>query len=153
MAVSRAYTLIPRPWQPWREPDLSVDHPVGRQVLGALRGHPPQRVRGLHDRDRVPERVQVNFQVTAVRALGEPLGQFFYVVTGQVGVTSLAGQFEDGPRSQAAVQMIVQQHLWSCPDLGKCQHPTILLRSRDVLDNRGVVSEGNCLITDRYGTF
>jgi len=109
-----------------REPDLGVDHPVGGQVLGALRGHPPQRIRGLHDRDRVPERIEVNLQVTAVRAFSQPFRQLFRVVTGQVGVTCFAGQLKDGLRAQASVQVIMQQNLRDSPDLGQCQHPTIV---------------------------
>ncbi len=99
------------------EPDLGVGHPVGGQVLGALGGHPAQRVRGLHDPDRVPERVQVDLQVTAVRALGQPLGQVLYVVAGQVPVPRLRRQLEDGLRAQATVQVIVQQDLRHGPDL------------------------------------
>ena len=110
-----------------REPHLGVHHAVGGQVLGAFGGHPPQRVGGLHDRDRVPERVQVDLEVTAVRALGQPPGQLFCVVTGQVVVARLAGQLEDGLRAQAAVQVIVQQDLGDRPDLGKCRHPPIVL--------------------------
>ena len=54
------------------EPDLGVDHPVGGQVLGALGGHPDQRLAGLHDRHRVLERVQVVLEVPAPRAAGQP---------------------------------------------------------------------------------
>jgi len=49
------------------EPHLGVDDPVGGQVLGALGGDPGQRLRGLHDRDRVLERLQVQLEVAAPR--------------------------------------------------------------------------------------
>jgi hypothetical protein len=39
------------------------------------------------------------------------------------------GQFQDGLRAQAAVQVIVQQDLRGSPDLIKGEHPTIV-RSR-----------------------
>ena len=112
-----------------REPHLGVHHPVGGQVLGAFGGHPAQRVGSLHDRDRMPERIQVDLEVTAVRALGQLLRQLFRVVAGQVVVAGLAGQLEDGLRAQAAVQVIVQQDLRDRPDLGKCRHPPIVLPS------------------------
>ena len=114
-----------------RESHLGVHDPVGGQVLGAFGGHPVQRLGGLHDPDRVPEGVQVDLQVTAVRALGEPLGQLFFVIGGQAVVARLAGQLEDGPRAQAAVQVVVQQDLRHGPDLGKCRHLPILLRGTD----------------------
>ena len=114
-----------------REPHLGVHDPVGGQVLGAFGGDPAQRVRGLHHPDRVPEGVQVDLQVTAVRTLGEPLGQLFFVVGGQAVVARLAGQLEDGPRPQAAVQVVVQQDLRDGPDLGKCRHLPMLLRGTD----------------------
>src|SRR5580700_3321544 len=120
-----------------REPDLGVDHAVGGQVRGALGRDPPQRVRGLHDRDRVPERVQVDLEVAAVRAFGQPAGQLLDVVAGQVAVTDLVGQLEDGLRAQAAVQVIVQQDLRDSPDLIKGEHLLIVLRGADVLDDQG----------------
>src|SRR5581483_11268477 len=94
----------------------------------SIGGDPAQRVGRLHDRDRVPERVQVDLQVTAVRALGEALGQLLGVAAGQVFVPDITGELEDGPRAQAAVQVIVQQDLRHGPDLGKCRHPLIVLR-------------------------
>ena len=107
-----------------REPDLGVDHPVGGQVRGALGRDSPQRVRGLHDRDRVPERIQVDLEVAAVRAFGQPAGQLLDVVAGQVAVPDLLGQFQDGLRAQAAVQVIVQQDLRDSLDLikGRASH-------------------------------
>ena len=98
------------------EADFGVDDPVRGQVLGALGRHPAQGVRRLHDRDRVPERVEVHLQVPAVRARGQRAGQVLHVVAGQVGVADLAGQLKDGLRAQAAVQVVVQQDLRGGPD-------------------------------------
>ena len=57
------------------EPDLGVDHAVGGQVLGALGGHPDQRLAGLHDPDGVLERLQVQLQRAASADLAHPRGQ------------------------------------------------------------------------------
>ena len=130
-----------------REPHLGIHDPVGGQVLGAFGGDPAQRLRGLHHPDRVPEGVQVNLQVTAVRTLGEPLGQLFFVVRGQVVVARFLRQFEDRPRPQAAVQVVVQQDLRDGPDLGKCRHLPILLRGTDFGDDRGD-RRGRSLVAD-----
>ncbi len=45
-----------------REPDLGVDHVVGRKVLDAFEGHPVQGLRCLHHPDGVRERLQVAHQ-------------------------------------------------------------------------------------------
>src|SRR5580692_5775724 len=132
------------------EPDLGVDHAVGGQVRGAFGRDPAQRVRGLHDRDRVPERVQVDLEVAAVRAFGQPAGQLLDVVAGQVAVADLVGQLEYGLRAQAAVQMIVQQDLRDSPDLIKGEHLPIVLCGSDVLDDRGRGFRGRCF-ADFYG--
>ncbi len=57
------------------EPDLGVRHAVVGQVLGALGGHPDQRLAGLHDPDGVLERLQVQLQRAAVGDLAHPRGQ------------------------------------------------------------------------------
>ena len=46
------------------EPDLGVDDAVRGQVLSAFGGDPDQRLRCLHDRDRVLERLQVQLKMT-----------------------------------------------------------------------------------------
>ena len=103
------------------EADLGVDDAIGGQVLGALLGDPPQRVRSLHDADRVPERVQVQVQVAAVRAGGQHRRQLVRIVGRQAVVAGLPGELDDGFRAQAAVQVIVQQHLRHGADLVKCR--------------------------------
>jgi hypothetical protein len=57
------------------EAHLGVDHPVGGQVQRALAGDPVQVRRGLHDRHRVDERLQVALEGTGVRRGHEPLPQ------------------------------------------------------------------------------
>jgi hypothetical protein len=99
------------------ESHFGVDHPVGGQVLRTLGGDPGQCLPGLHHRDRVPERVQVELQVTAVRAAAQPLGDLADVLRGQFVVANLPGQFHHGGRPEATVQVVVQQHLGNAPDL------------------------------------
>jgi hypothetical protein len=101
------------------EPHLGVDDPVGGQVLGALPGDPAQPVGRLHHPDRVPERVQVQVEVTSVSARGEHLRQLVRVARRQAGVAGLLGQLDDRRRAQPAVKVIVQQHLGHRADLVK----------------------------------
>ena len=51
-----------------REAHLGVDDAVVGQVLGALGGHPHEGVLGLHDADRVLERLEVEVEVVPVGA-------------------------------------------------------------------------------------
>lgn len=53
-------------------PDLGVDDAVLGEVLGALRGHPEERVTGLHDGAGVGEGLQIPGQRTGVGGLAEP---------------------------------------------------------------------------------
>ena len=103
------------------EPDLGVDDAVGGQVLGAFGGDPGQRLGRLHDRHRVPERLQVQLKVTAPRGAGHRLGQFIRVGGRQAVVPDGLGQLHDGRGTEAAVQVIVQQHLRDGADLIKAQ--------------------------------
>ena len=105
------------------EADLGVDDAVVRQVLGALGRHPHERVLGLHDPDRVLERLEVEVEVVAVGALREPLGQLVDVGGGE-GVAGVSCELDDRRRAEAAVEVVVQQHLGSPPDLveGGCSH-------------------------------
>ena len=57
------------------EAHLGVDDPVRGQVLGALGRHPDECIRGLHDGDRVPERLQVALERARVGGPEEPCGQ------------------------------------------------------------------------------
>ena len=64
---------------------LGVDDAVVGQVLGALGRDPDDGVALLHHPDGVLEGLQVEHQVAAVRALGEPAGQLVDVGGGQAG--------------------------------------------------------------------
>ena len=93
------------------EPDLGVDHRVGGQVLDAFEGHPVQRLRRLHDADRVGERLQVAHQRSAVRGGAEERRQPVDVGGGQVVVAELLGQLQHRRGPQPAVEVVVQQRL------------------------------------------
>src|SRR6185437_10956744 len=80
-------------------------------------GHPVQGGPGLHDADRVPERVQVQVEVTAVRAGGEHLGELDGIVRGQIEIADVVREVDDGSWAKAPVQVVVQQNLWHGPDL------------------------------------
>ena len=114
------------------EPDLGVGHPVRRQVLGALRRHPDQRVALLHHADGMPERLQVQVQVPAVRP-GRPAlsPQLKWVTGGQARDTELIRQLNDGRRPQPTVEVVVQQHLRHAADLllGKAHVSLLPLRA------------------------
>ena len=92
-------------------PHLGVDHAIGGEVHGALVRHPLDGIAVLHDADGVGERLQVEDEVVALGAAVEPGGQFVHVVGREVAVAVLVGQFDDGPRAQPAVEVVVQQHL------------------------------------------
>ena len=72
------------------EPHLGVDHAVGGQVEGALPGHPVQRVRCLHDRDGVGERLQVALQRAGVGRRDEPAARPGTSVAGSACPTASA---------------------------------------------------------------
>ena len=93
------------------EPDLGVDHAVGGEVLGALGGHPDDRVAGLHDADRVGEGLEVALQRPGVGRLDEPAAELVGVGRREAVVAGLLGELDDRRRSQAAVEVVVQQHL------------------------------------------
>ncbi len=98
------------------EPDLGVDDAVGGQVLGALGGHPDQRVHALQHGHRVPERLQVALQRTGVRRGQEPAAQLVGHRGRQALVADRVGQLEDRGRPQPAVQVVVQQDLGRVTD-------------------------------------
>ena len=99
------------------EADLGVDDPVVGEVLGALGGHPLQRLARLHDRHRVGERLQVEDEVVPVGAVRDHLAQLLGVARGQAAVARLAGQLDNRPRAQAAVEVVVQQDLGGADDV------------------------------------
>ena len=96
--------------------DLGVDHPVGRQVLGALGRDPRDRRRRLHDPDGVGERLEVELERLAVGAAPDPGGQLVRVGRRQPGVAGLGGELDDRPGTEAAVEVVVEQDLGCSPD-------------------------------------
>ena len=96
--------------------DLGVHHAVGRQILGALACHPHDRVRGLHHPDGVGERLEVQRQVLAVGAALHPCCESFGVGRGKVAVAGLVGQLDDRGRSQAPVEVVVEDDFGGATD-------------------------------------
>ena len=82
-----------------------------------------QRVLRLHHADGVLERLEVEVEVVAECALGEPPGELVDVGGGE-GVSGLSCELDDRRRAQPSVEVVVQQHLGSPPDLveGGCSH-------------------------------
>ena len=95
------------------EPHLGVDHPVVVEVFSALGRHPLQGVAGLHDAHGVGEGLQVQGEVEAAGPSHHPPGQIVGVGGGQIVVAGLGRQLDHGLGPQAAVQVVVQQYLWS----------------------------------------
>ena len=99
-----------------REPDLGVHDAVGGEVLGALGGDALDRVAVLHHADRVGERLEVEHEVVALGAAVEPGRELLDVGRRQLAVVELLGELDDGRRPQAAVEVVVQEHLRRPPD-------------------------------------
>lgn len=99
------------------EAHFGIHHTVVGEVLGTFSRHPANRVLGLHDRQGVLERLQIPDQGSAVGGIDEPLTQLLGVGGGQSVVTAGSGEVDDGLRSQAAVEVVVQQDLGQCADL------------------------------------
>ena len=91
--------------------DLGVDDPVRRQVLGALGAHALDRVARLHDRRRVAEPIEVQLERLAVGARREPPCQLVGIGRRQVAIADLRREVEHRLGPQAAVEMVVQEHL------------------------------------------
>jgi hypothetical protein len=109
------------------EPDLGVDDAVRGQVLSAFGGDPDQRLRCLHDRDRVLERLQIQLKMATPGGAGHRLGQHVRIGARQTVVADGLGQLHDGLGAQAAIQVIVQQDLRHGADLLNAQaHAPIL---------------------------
>jgi hypothetical protein len=94
-----------------REASLEVNHAVAAEVLGLLIGNALQRAFGLHHGDRVGEALQVLGKVSLVCAPVEPGGQLVGIYRGKRRVSRLACQFDDGLRTEHAVEVLVQEHL------------------------------------------
>jgi hypothetical protein len=100
-----------------RVPDLRIDDAVGGEVQRALPGDPVQSFLGLHDRDRVRERLQVAFERPGVGRGDEPIPQPRRVGLGQF-VPDRGGELHDRGRPQPTVEVVVQQGLRGFDDVG-----------------------------------
>ena len=81
-------------------------------------GDPLDRRGGLHQDDRVPERLQIPLQGTGP-ALIEPIGKAGRIGCRQLLVAAIGGQFHDRLGPQRTIEMLVKE------DLGELfvQHP------------------------------
>ena len=76
------------------EADLGVNDPVLGQVLYALPGDALERLRRLHDGDRVGEAFEVANEVPARRLGHEPAAQLLGVLGREAVVANGVGQFD-----------------------------------------------------------
>ena len=94
-----------------REARLDVHHAVAVHVFDHFVGDAFERLGGLHDAAGVREALEIERQAAALGAAVKPLGEIAGVGGREAVVTLLPGQLDDRLRPQAAVEMIVQQHL------------------------------------------
>jgi len=90
-------------------PHLGVDDAVGGEVLGTFGGDPRDRVRPLHDSDRVREGLEVELETLAIGAAQEPGGEVVDVGGREALVAVLGGQVDDRCGPQTAVEVILWQ--------------------------------------------
>ena len=90
---------------------LGIDHSVCGKILHALAGNPVQGIRGLHDRQRLLERLQVTHQRTRAGAVREPGPERVCILCRKSLVANGLGELDDRLRAQSAVEVIVQQRL------------------------------------------
>ena len=91
------------------EAHLRVHDPVGGKVERGLARDPVQRRLGLHHGQGVLERCEVLEDVAGVGATREPRGELVHVGRRQILVADRIRELDDRPRTQPAVEMIVQQ--------------------------------------------
>ena len=92
-------------------PHLGVHDAIGRQVLGALGRDPLDRIARLHDRDRVPESLEIELERLPVGAAREPCRQLVGIGRRQVAIADLGRELDHAARPKPAVEMVVEQHL------------------------------------------
>ena len=93
------------------EAHFGIDDSVGTQVLGTFACDPFDAVGGLHDRNGVGERFEVEGEVFAVGPLHHPFNEGFGFGGRQVAVAQFVGEFDDRLRPESTVEMIVKQDL------------------------------------------
>jgi len=99
-----------------RHAHLGVHDPVVRQVLAALARNPLEPIACLHDRHRVAKSLQVELERLAVRTEREPLRELIGIGGRKLAVAGIRSKLDHRARSQAAVEVIVEQHLRHAAD-------------------------------------
>ncbi len=99
-----------------REPDLGIDDAVGGEVFGALTGNLRGRRCGLHHCDGVRECLEVQREILPVRPSQHPGRQRVGIGCGEAGLPDLVGEFDDCCRTQATVEVVVEQDLGCTTD-------------------------------------
>ena len=93
------------------ETHLRVYDPVRCQILGALSGHPSERLGRLHDGHRVGEPFEIQLEVALIGAGREPATELVGVGRGKTRVPLFGSELDDRGRAQPAVEVIVQEDL------------------------------------------
>jgi hypothetical protein len=96
--------------QQGRDAELGQHAAIGPRVFGGLEGHARQGLRRGHRRHGQRKAAQVVVQRPGMGAGVEPGGQAACIGC-RAGDAALAQQVEQGGHAQAAVQVLVQQHL------------------------------------------
>ena len=91
---------------------LRVHDAVAREVLAAFVCDTLDRLRGLHDRDRVREATEVERERSRSRAHVEPASELVGVFGRQALVAQLARKLDHGGGPQPAVEVVVEKNLW-----------------------------------------
>jgi len=99
-----------------RVPDLGVDDAVRREIRAALVRDPLHRFGRLHDCDRVGEAAQVQRQRAGRGARAEPAAELGRIGRRQPVVLELLRELDDGLRPEAAVEVVVEEHLRRGPE-------------------------------------
>ena len=100
-----------------RDAEFGQHCAVGTGVLGGLESDAPQRLRAGHGRHREGKAFEVFLQAAGVGVGVEP-GRQAGLVGGRWRDAALAQQLQQGGHAQAAVQVLVQQHLGQCASHG-----------------------------------
>ena len=111
-------------------PDLGIDDAVGGQILSAFRRDARDRIRPLHDPERVGERLEVKLQALAVGATADPSRQVVDVGRWECVIAVLGCQIDDRGRSQTPVEVVVEHGLGRPDDSGKIRHGVMVRASR-----------------------
>lgn len=67
----------------------------------------------LHDAARMFKSLQKKREASTLRSALKPDGKFAGIGCGQPGVFLIAGKFDNGLRTEAAVEMIVEKNFWN----------------------------------------